>query len=290
MVWFAYALFAAVFTAIAGLVMKKSLLKEHAMEFSAVIALFAVVISLPMFLMIDYSILQLPHLVMLFFVAIPGAVAFLLVAKAMRHMDVSKSLPLLGLAPGIAAVMAFGILAERITGLQIGGIVLLILGSYILETRKGRSLFEPLRTFKRSKYIHYIILALLLYGLTSVFDRFMLHNAGMEPMAYIAFAQVFLAFHFFVMLKLFHNGFKGIKHGIKRAGPWLFLFAVVLVGARVMQANAIKLAALGPVLAIKRASVLFTTIIGGGLFHEKELVRRSIASLVIVIGAILVII
>jgi uncharacterized membrane protein len=43
------------------------------------------------------------------------------------------------------------------------------------------------------------------------------------------------------------------------------------------------------VIAIKRISVLFAVIIGGKIFKEKELMRRTIATIILVVGALLVI-
>ena len=63
--WLAYALASAIFTTAAVLTQKKTLIKEHAMEFSTVIAFFTLLVSLPFLLVIDYSKLQLIPLVIL---------------------------------------------------------------------------------------------------------------------------------------------------------------------------------------------------------------------------------
>jgi uncharacterized membrane protein len=43
------------------------------------------------------------------------------------------------------------------------------------------------------------------------------------------------------------------------------------------------------VIPIKRLSALFSTVIGGELFHEKYLLRKSIACVVMIIGAVLIV-
>lgn len=287
-VWFIYAFLTAILISIALIIEKKTLLKEHAMEFCAVLSLFTLLVSLPLFLFIDYSKLQLMQLALLFFLSVIGSIGFLLVTKSVRHMEISSSSPLLALSPGVIALFAFIFLGESLTLKQIGGIGFLIFGSYILETKSAHNLLEPLKIFAKSRYIHYILLALLLFGITAVFERFILFHLDMEPVAFIAFVHVFLAVNFFAMLHLFHDGFRGVKRGVKRVGWWVFLVAVFLVGSRLAQASAIKLAYVGLVVSIKRFSVFFTVLIGGKLFREKNVFRKSIASLIMILGIVLI--
>ena len=81
-------------------------------------------------------------------------------------------------------------------------------------------------------YIHYIVLSLILYGFTATIDRTLLGYYDFQPVAYIVFAHVFLAFHFLIMMHLFHDGMKGVRHGLKSAGWWILLVAVFTVGYR----------------------------------------------------------
>lgn len=287
MEWLLFALLTALFTSIAILIQKKALLKEHAMEFCASIALISLIIVLPLFLFIDYQGLQFIHFAILLPISVLNAIAFLLVSKSIRHMQISKALPLLALGPAVTTIIAFAILREKITLLQIGGIGLLIGGAYVLETRKRGNIFSPFKLLKKSRYLHYILAALLIYGLTTTFSRFLLSNLDMQPIAFIAFSYVLFSITFMIMLSIFHDGFKGIKHGIKRVGPWLFFYSLFLISAAYMQANALKIAQAGLVASIKITYVLFAVVIGGELFHDHNLLKRSLAALIIVAGAIL---
>ncbi len=289
MTWFSYTLLSALLLSAATLIQKKALLKEHAMEFSAVLAVLSALISAPLFFTIDYQRLELPPLVILFFTSILGAAAFFLVSKSIRHMEVSESSPLLVLGPSITIFLAYLFLGEQLTRMQGVGAGLLLLGSYALETKPHHDLLEPIRVFIRSRYIHYILIALALYSVTGLFDRILLARYQFQPEAYIAFAHTFLAFHFFVMISIFHNGTRGIVHGLKTAGVLIFIVAVLTVAYRYAQAEAVRIAYVGLVLSLKRISGFFTTVIGGELFHERNLIRKSIASLIIVGGALLMV-
>ena len=49
-------------------------------------------------------------------------------------MQISEVAPLFNLTPGFLAILAFLFLGEILTRYQVGGLILLMLGSYVLET------------------------------------------------------------------------------------------------------------------------------------------------------------
>lgn len=290
MSWVILAFLSAFLVSAAAITQKKILCKEHAMEFSAVLALFNLAFSIPLFFFIDYSTITLPAMGFIFLAGVFGGIAYYLVAKSIRHMELSSSSPFLTLAPGITAILAFFFLGEKLTLLQTGGIILMIAGTYVLESRHGKSIFEPVRELIRSKYIHFILIALVLYGFSSIIDRHVLFSLNLQPLSYLAFAHLFIAMTLLAMLHIFHNGFKDVQHGVRKAGWWILLVALFTIGYRFAQLAAVKVAYVGLVVSIKRTSGFFTTLIGGELFHEHNLVRKSIASVIMVVGAILIVI
>jgi uncharacterized membrane protein len=65
------------------------------------------------------------------------------------------------------------------------------------------------------------------------------------------------------------------------------LIALLTTLYRLAQAHATALAAVGLVVAVKRSSALFTTVIGGELFREHDLIRKSVACLIMIVGVYL---
>lgn len=287
-IWLIYSLILVFFSSAAAITEKKALIKEHAMEFSAVLAILTLLISLPLFILVDFSRLNFISLALLLFNSILASVAFLFMTKAVRHMKITDSSSLLSIGPGITVILALIFLGETLTLRQTGGIVLLIVGTYVLEIKKNLSFLTPIRIFRKSKYTQYVLISIIIYGVTSILDKIILTNYNMQPEAFIAFAHVFICFHFILMLLIYHNGIKGIKHGLKTFGWLIFLVAIFTVGYRLAQAEAVKIANVGTVVAIKKTSVLLTVLIGGEIFHEKNIVRKIIAAFIIVVGAVLI--
>ncbi|MBR9676738.1 EamA family transporter [Candidatus Woesearchaeota archaeon] len=289
MQWVIFAFISAVLSGFAVLIGKRTLFRAHAMQYSAVLAFVNMMITLPFLLVADYTSLNFDAIILIYFASLLAAFAFLLAAKSIRHMPVSESAPVFVLGPGITAILAFLLLGERLTGVQASGIIFLIIGLYLLESRNEKNIFEPLKIYFRSKYIHYIILALVLYAVTAVIDRVIVGIFKIPPQTYIALAQLFVAINFLVMLHVFHDGLKDFKIGLQKAGWWILLAGVVTVGYRLAYLQAVKTTFVGLVIAIKRMSALFATIIGGELFHEDRLFRKAIACFVMIVGAILIV-
>jgi len=285
MEWYLFATLAALLTAAFTIIEKKTLLKEHAMEFSTVLAIFNFLIALVLLPYINFD-LPIKTLGLMYLASIFGSIAFLFVAKAVRHMDVSIVSPLMTFSPAIVVVLAFFILGEKVTSLQLFGILLLIIGSYVLEAENHRTKKIFTKTFK-SNYFYYIFLALILYSFCSIFDKFILRTVS--PLTYIPIVQFFIAINFIILICIFHNGFEGIKHGVKSAGKWIFLVAILVTSYRLAYAQAVSMTYVSLVIPIKRMSAFFATAVGGRIFHEKNLTQRILACVIMLIGASLVI-
>ena len=134
-----------------------------------------------------------------------------------------------------------------------------------------------------------ILASLIIYGLGSVLDRFVLARYAIESRVYLGILQIFIAVIFLILISKFHNGWQGIKHGAKNAGWLILVVAVFTVAHRFFFMEAISEANVGLVSGIKRSSVLFTTIIGGEIFHEKNISRKVFAVVVMLLGIFLLI-
>ena len=285
--WYIFALGSAIFSTLSALIEKKSLLKVHAMEFSCALAILNFIFSLPLIFLADFNIPPFVLAVM-YISSIIGTIAFLFIAKAVRHLDISLVSPLLNLNPAILAVFAYLLLGERITQLQLTGIFLIMAGAYIVEINwQKHNLFEPIKSIFRSKHTLFILFSCTLYAFSSICDKFVL--SYVNPFTYILVVQFFIAINFIILINTFYGGFKDISTGYHLAGKWIFLVALFTVTYRLLQAWAVSLTLVSLVIPIKRLSTLFSTLAGGKIFHEKGTKRKAIACIIMLIGAYLII-
>ena len=96
--------------------------------------------------------------------------------------------------------------------------------------------------------------------------------------------------NFIVLINILHDGFKGINNTIKSTGKWIFFLAIIFIVQRTAYLTAVSMVAVSLAFPIYRAGTLFSTLLGGQLFHDKHRMHRTLACIIMVAGAILVVI
>lgn len=287
--WFFIALISAVLSAASAISQKKILFSLSALEFVFYVSVFNILLALPFFFMADLSHVTTESLAVLAFKSILGAMAYYCVMTALKNLDISGALPLLVLTPGLVALFAFIFKLEVLSLLQVTGMFLLLAGTYLLEMKPKQAITEPVKIFTRSKNYHYIGFALALFTASSILDKILLGKYKMPPDAFMAYQQLFyavvIAILFFLSSAKKRNPFISFD---KRIWFWIILISILTIGYRYTQIKAIKIAPVSLVLSVKRISVFIAVVLGGRLFNEKNLLRKSIATAIMVIGAIMI--
>lgn len=289
MTWFVVALLSAFLSAFAAITQKKVLYDFGALEFSFLLSLVNLIFSVPFFFFIDYGTINSFNLSILFVKSVIGVAAFFCVMVSLKNLEISNALPLLALTPGFIAIFAFIFLGESLKTLEVVGLSVLIIGTYLLESQSLKEIFSPFNVFIKSKYHRFIILALLLFTASSILDKLLLIKLNLSPVSLTAFQHIYFAILFAIVYFTFKNKLAAppVKLGKENLG-WIALISILTIGYRYTQVAAIGLASVALVLAIKRTSVFWATVIGGKIFSDKDLLKRSIAAILILIGAILI--
>jgi len=284
--WLIFALGAAFLSSLAAIINKEVLFKEHSTEFSATFAFIIVLISLPMIPWVEFN-LSIKVWSLIFSTAFFAAVGFLMIIKALKYMDISIASPLRNFGPAILLIVAFFSLGEKIAPLQILGILILVLGAYVLEINlKKHDLLEPLKYIWKSKYIHFVFISMMSYAISSVFGKYTLNF--IKPFTLVFFEQIFIAVLLLSFLAAKFDGLHGVKHGIKKFGWMIVMAAVFTISYRLLQTEAMAITSVSLVIPIKRLDTLFSTLIGGKILKEHGLKIRFLACIVMILGATLI--
>ncbi|HSE34695.1 MAG TPA: EamA family transporter [Candidatus Paceibacterota bacterium] len=284
MSWFVYAVLSAFFASLSSILEKRSLERVHSVDFATAIAVITAAITLPVFFLQPLDALTPRVVGLTYLLSLVAALAFVEVTRGVRHMEISASSPLFLLSPLMTALLAYAILGEALTNLQVGGIALLAIGTYILETERMGDLRGFIRHIAGDRYTRLIILGIFLYSLTAIADRVMLSEWGVPATLLVALVQIFIAMNF-LLLALWQRGtLKGAEAVLRKEWRILGLVAIFTVCARIANAEATALVAVGLAAAVKRSSTLFTTVIGGEMFRDHGLLRKSIACAIMIAG------
>lgn len=289
MTWFILAFTSAVLSAAASLGEKKSLFKMSAINFSFVLSLFTLLFSIPFFLSPTFQQPGTTSLIILFGKTLLNSFAFLFVMYSIKNLDISEALPLMVLTPGFVAIFAFIFLGESLTLQEISGVILLLAGTYILETGSGMGVLGPFKVFIKTKNYRFVITALLLFTVTSILDKVLVGQYKVTPHTFVGYQHLFTAIIFLVTF-LFSRKNNVAEKLIpdKSLLGLIIVIAVITIGYRYTQIEAVKLAPVALVLSVKRISVFFATLAGGKIFKEKNLLKKAIATAVMIAGALLI--
>lgn len=288
--WQLLALTSAVFSALAAVLEKKVLIKSDPLWFSFILSVCTFVVCSPLLFFVPMASISADALLVLYLKSVLGAIAFLMVMYGIKHNEISNSLPLLVLTPGVVAVAAFFLLGEDIGIKGVGGMVLLLTGTYFLQLEKGAHWLSPMRFMQRNRAQYYILIAIVLFSVTSILDKTILKSYKLPPEAFLPIQQLFFTLNF-LLIGLFRKEKKPtiLLRQLTKNWMLILILAFTAVIYRYSHILAIKGGSVALVLSIKRTSVFFAAAIGGRYFREQHLMRRSVAIVVMIVGAVIII-
>ncbi len=283
MSWFYFAILGSLLTSLAAIFEKRVLRNEHSLEFATLLSIFLALLSIPVLVAKGLPDISLQWLALIYGESVLASVAYVLITKAIRHLDVSFVSPFLLLGPVISSVTAYFFLNEKISIIQGAGIALILLGGYVLE-KKNVNLNHG-----KSKYILLILVALVLYSLTVLVDKVAISVIHIPAIQYLALVQIFIAINILIIRFFWGQNDQALRSGLMRYGPAVLVVAILTFGYRYFQLNAVALAAIGLASTVKHSSSLITTILGGGYFKEKNLESKVMATVLMLGGVALLV-
>lgn len=230
------------------------------------------------------------------FTAVDGAVVWLAAAKtvivgsswiltfvALRTLPITIATPIRASAPAIVVLVAFFLYGEHPRALQWCGMSLVFAGFYAFSWA-GRA--EGV-DFLRSKAVAFAVGGMLLSACSALFDKYVFQVAVAPVCPVQLLFQVFLFFFYLAVWGV------GSLCG-RRGDPFVWRRTIPFVGVALALADWLYFNALADPAALisigsllRRFSVVITFVIGAFLFRERNLVRKSLALALLVLGTAL---
>lgn len=287
--WAAFAIMSAVLMSIFRVIQKKVLSTERSLEFSAATSAYRLPILILMLFFINVFDLNWKIVAILYILSLLRTVAAFWRLRATKHLQLSVVEPLYNLYPLFVVVISYFILGEKITFVQGAGILVLLFGAYFLETTKDKKILDVLKSFFKSKMVILGILSVLLFSFTGVLDKFML-NSGVTVAKYFILLFIFISINF-IVCDIFMFGFKDVWKSVRTSSLFTFLAAIFHMTSLLFYFISLSFpgAMVSLVSPIRTSSVLFTTVIGGAIYHEDHIKQKAIAAVIMFVGATLII-
>jgi drug/metabolite transporter (DMT)-like permease len=239
---------------------------------------------LPWVLTFDLPPLPLPFWAWMALLMPLELLAMLMYMKAIRDYPLALTVPYLAFTPVLVVLSGWLVLGEQVSGPGLFGIVLVVLGSWLLnfehkERLSLRTVLAPLRAIVVNPGSRLMLATATIYSITSVGGK-----AAMQWMPPEQFGAFYFATLGVVALILFgatHPAALRVqRHGLVPLLVVAGLMAVMVV-THFMALAQIEAAYM---IAVKRTSLLFGMLYGALLFGERHLGRHLVAGSLMIAG------
>ncbi len=288
--WFILASLSAFVYSLRGILEKWSLQKVDPYILALAVRLFALpLFTLPFIFGIStFPVLsELPlrfwgAVFLISFVSTPMEMIFFY--KALKIEEVSYVAPLLGLSPLMTTIFGAILFREFPTAMGVFGMMIIVFALYVLNLEKKNEHFlDPFKHLISNQAFKYIMLMLLSYSLSILIDKLAIKSSN------IYFYS--LVNYFFVSIALLLIAIVKAKKSMSQLRVNLVPFS--LIGFVVAVYTWLRFAALeqgnvGYVSAILSSSVFFSIILGVIFFKEKNVAKKVLVGVLILMGLAIV--
>ncbi len=205
--------------------------------------------------------------------------------RAISHGEISSVMPMLSFTPLFLLLFGPVIIGEFPSGQGIAGILLVVLGSYLLNLDlKKMSLLEPFKAMARNKGTRLMFVVAILWSISGVFDKISITNSSV--LQHITFTNILI----FVAITGWLTFKKKIKFNeIYRARKNLLLVSGFTTASYFFHYSAMALTLVAYVVSMKRMAGMFSVILGAIFLKEPNIKQRLIGSAVMFIGVLLIV-
>lgn len=286
MTWYLFAILGAFFAATFLMLLKK-LLKD----INPYILASGIFLSTFLIMFLISIIKGIPEIGPLFYFAVLGTAAFNVIAnillfKALKITDLSLVAPIQAFTPAFLVITSFIMLREFPTAIGLGGIMLIVVGLYILNVNESRShLLAPLTMVFRNRGMFYMLIVAFLFSISSNFDKLVVLNSDPIFGSSLAFFLVGMSFLIISLSK------KSQVSKVYRQHIHKFFFVGAILAISIIAINiALTMQIVPYVISLKRLSILFSVFFGFLIFSEKHIMSRIVGAIIMISGTVLIII
>ena len=195
-------------------------------------------------------------------IAIPGVVALVFLSKATKEGEISEVAPLMCLIPALTALTAPIVTGESVSAIGWLGIIVVLVGGYLLKLDDHRQPWKPFQALGREKAVRYLGVTISIAVLTVNFQKLLVLESS--PKSYLFFHLLFLT-ALSLPLALSQGKIKGANlfRQLEAHFGWFVILGLVSLGSSLSLMTAFAMGApVAYVLSIKRISIVFIAIIG----------------------------
>lgn len=283
--WIIYALLTAFLFATSDALTKRVLASRDEYFVAWIRLLFALPVLLVSLIFID-----MPHLDRTFWsatlIALPlEVIAIILYTKALKVSPISLTMPFLALTPLFLVLTAYLLLDEKVSVWGGTGIFLIAIGSYTLNIHKVQlTLLEPIKAIFKERGSIMIIMVAFIFSITSSLSKMAIEHSS----------PIFFGSLYFILVTLLFTPIAVKKNKGKIVITKKDIIPLMTIGITyslmiIFHMLALSMTKVAYMISVKRMSLLFSVFYGYLLFNEKRITERTIGSVIIFAGFLLIV-
>lgn len=213
-------------------------------------------------------------------------IASLLIYRALQLSDLSLTLPLKSLTPLFSIVTSYIILRELPTFLGVLGIIVVIIGTYILNgNNQDKGIIDPFKNIVADKGVRLMFIVVIIFSVSANFDKIVVKNSN--PLFALCCSAIPLGI-MFLITALVSKG-KEVFSLYRKYFLLFVIIAFISVIGGIGFNKALSMQIVPYVTAVKRLSALFGVLFGWWFFREQFIGRRIVGAIIMVGGIVLII-
>jgi drug/metabolite transporter (DMT)-like permease len=285
MIWFLFAVLGAFFDATYFMLVKKMLKEVDQYVLGVGTFFFAFVILLTISWFNGFPALGDAFFYSVFSTTLLNVIAVVLSYRALKITDLSLTVPMISFTPAFLILTSFIMLGEFPSPQGIFGIMLIVAGSYVLNsTTDQQKLLDPLRAIFRSRGSLYMLIVAFLFSISSNYDKLVVLNSDIFFGTSIVCLLISVTFLVISLCKRPDN----IKIAYVNNLPAFILIGMVITLIAVSVNIALSMQIVPYVISVKRFNALFSVVFGIVIFKETNVRRKGFGAAIMALGAIII--
>lgn len=265
-------------------IQRKDALDEYILAWGT--RVFSFLVLLPLIFVVGFPEISLKLFYILLFTSTLWAITTITALKAVKYGDLSLVSPLTALTVPFLLVTGFFINQEFPNTYWLLWIGAIFLGTYFLNIHEIRwGILGPIQAISKNLWARYMFLTAFLWSLTAPFDKVGVLEVGAIEWMFLSNGLISFLFIFIMIgrkkslnLRVFlvPKNMQKVLIVSLLWGIWVFL-----------QMLALKYTLVIYVIALKRASGMFSVFLGWIFFKEKNITQKLIAASIMLVGVMI---
>jgi len=275
----------AIFQSINTSITKHSIKKVDVFVLALVMRLIGLLTVLPLLLINPIPNLNYKFWLAAILIGLLSTLSDIFRIKAIQLSPISLVAPITAFSPVFLLITTPFILGEFPSLIGLLGIILVILGSYLIHFESfSHHLLKPFKTIFKQAGVKFMLLTTFIWSLESNVHKIGIKNSSVAFWTVTQFAVISFTLIIYLLLT---------KKTIRVTKPRKIAAPLVLIGLIAGLGQIAQMQSLSMILAvyaitIKRLSILLTIVLGWLFFKETNIKKKLVSASIMIIGVIII--